>query len=641
MQPSATTKTPLLMIILIIGIGFLSLISNASLSAPTAADFAELPMFTDLAISPGGKFLAARVNKHNKYSVAIFDIVSPDFRSIYNFKETTESPVRWFRWVTPDHLLVSIKSTYRTWLIVINTANSDVISLFPKFRRKKVRIQDNIVSLLPQDPEHILVQYSRWNFYEPEVYKVPVTKTAKHVLIQLGKPGVFDWMTDRHGVVRLGQGRKRNGSPLLIIRLAGAKKWRSYSRRVKQEDTIFLPMAFASEPNYLYVVSNHESDPAGLYLFDFEADEFIETIFQHPEVDIEAIHFDDETGELRAISFVEDSIKTKYFSRQLIEDDIVTMLRSQFEGMDATIESITDDGDHAIILIQAAGDPGSYYLFDRKTPIIRALPPQYPGLRGQSMGETFATSYKARDGLSIPAFVTLPPGMKDINSASMIPFVILPHGGPAGRDFLQFHYWVQFLVTRGYGVLQMNFRGSAGYGQSFERAGDREWGQAMQDDITDGVNWLIQDEYADPDRVAILGGSYGGYAALMGAVKTPDLYQCAVSFAGISDLPDLIHQEGAYATRAIGSWGKDYKTLAKNSPAKRAKDITIPVLLFHGNEDIIVDIDQSVKMAKALKKHGKNYEFIRLENGDHHLSLYVNRLKFLTKTEKFLADCLN
>ncbi len=658
-------KKPLLMTLLIIGIGFLSLLSNSTLAAPTVADFAELPMFTDLEISPGGKFLAARVNNQNIYTVAIFDISAQKIVPVFKFSENEERSIRWFRWVTPEHLLVSLLfmsergrniKTHETRLIVVKTTSADMIALFRERRRTRlsrtplgelpVQYQDDIVSFLPRDPKYILVQYSRSDPGKPDVYKVPVTKTATHKVIQKGKAGVGSWLADWHGEVRLGKGIKGQKSPFLTIRLAGEKKWLNFSHRVNQGGIVFRPLAFASEPNELYVASNHEGDPTGLYLFDIEADEFSEAIFQHPTVDIWSIDVDDKTGKLHHIDFVEDSVKTKYFYRKPIEDDIATMLRSQFDGMDAEIVFITEDGDHAVIRIQAADYPGSFYLFDRKTPRLRKLPAQYPGLSDEIMGKTFATSYEARDGLIIPAFVTLPLGTKGPDVISMIPFVILPHGGPAARDFLRFDYWVQFLVSRGYGVLQMNFRGSAGYGQAFERAGDREWGQAMQDDISDGVHWLIKNEYADPDRIAIMGASFGGYAALMGAVKTPDLYKCSVSFAGVTDLPGLLLRErkfigGVYATRFIGDLWKDRRMLAENSPARRAKDITIPVLLFHGNEDATVDIDQSVKMAKALKKHGKDYEFIRLENGDHHLSLYVNRLKFLTETEKFLADCLN
>ena len=653
------------MIIPVIGAGFLTLLGNAIVAAPTVADFAELPMFSNLEISPGGKFLAARVNHHNIYTVAIFDIAAPKIVPVYKFAENEERTVRWFRWVTPEHLLVSLLftsergrhiKTHETRLIVVNTTSSEMTAVFRERRQSRlsrtslgempVQFQDDVVSFLPHDPKHILLQYSRSDPGMPDVYKVPITKRARHKVIQRGKAGVGSWLADRDGEIRLGEGIKGLETPFLTMRLAGEKKWLDFSRRVNQEGIVFRPLAFASEPNELYVASNHEGDPTGLYLFDIEADEFSEAIFQHPTVDIASIYVDHETGKLDHINFVEDSVKTKYFYRKPIEDDIATMLRSQFEGLDAKTAFITKDGDHAVIRIQAADYPGSYYLFDRKTPKLRQLPPPYPGLSDEALGTTFATSYEARDGLSIPAFVTLPPGMKNGDSASMIPFVILPHGGPGARDFLRFDYWVQFLATRGYGVLQMNFRGSTGYGQSFKHAGHREWGQAMQGDITDGVTWLIENKYADPDRIAIMGGSYGGYAALMGAVKTPDLYKCSVSFAGVTDLPDLLVRErkfigGVYATRFIGNLWKDRKMLAENSPARRAQDITVPVLLFHGAEDITVDIDQSVKMAKALKKHGKDYEFIRLKNGDHHLSLYVNRLKFLTETGKFLADCLN
>ena len=167
----------------------------------------------------------------------------------------------------------------------------------------------------------------------------------------------------------------------------------------------------------------------------------------------------------------------------------------------------------------------------------------------------------------------------------------------------------------------------------------------MQDDITDGTKWLVENSYADSDRIAIVGGSYGGYAALMGVVKTPDLYQCAVSFAGVSDLPRLLqHRQNfvnaKYATRFIGDLWKDRRMLAENSPARRAEEIRVPVLLIHGNQDTRVDIDQSERMAKALRKHNKEHLFVELEDGDHHLSLFQNRLRYLMETEKFLSDCL-
>ncbi|MEM9751398.1 MAG: prolyl oligopeptidase family serine peptidase, partial [Pseudomonadota bacterium] len=206
-------------------------------------------------------------------------------------------------------------------------------------------------------------------------------------------------------------------------------------------------------------------------------------------------------------------------------------------------------------------------------------------------------------------------------------------------------YWTQFLANRGYVVLQMNFRGSAGYGAAFQAAGYREWGEAMQDDIEDGARWLVSIGVADPARLAIMGGSYGGYAALMGLVKTPNLFQCGISINGVTDLPDLLRHDakyvgGRYATRHIGNLYKDRKKLAANSPARNAKTVRKPVLLLHGDQDRVVPIAQSNKMARALRGADKDVRYVKLEDGDHSISLYENRMIFLDEVEKFLGPCL-
>lgn len=633
----------------------LSAVPHAVHAAPTVEDFARLPTFSDLLVSPGGRYLAARVNNKNVYAFTIFDISGPKFVRVHATAEDDEYSIRWFRWVSPKHLVASLTfsaergrnvQTTETRLFAIDAETQAFTPIFRQSRSEiPVQIQDNVVSYLPQDPERILLQYSQNDPSQPDVYAATVTRTGRHKRVVRGRPGIYAWMADRHGEVRLGRGVNRNGIRQLIIKKANDKDWLDFSHRVNAANSSFVPMAFAQELNQMYVASNHEGDPNGLYLFDITTDEFLEEIFQHPSVDIANINVDGETGELLSINFVEDDVATVRLSRHPMSDDVDALLE-QLPGKSASLASITEDNNYAIVMVQGGGDAGTYFLLDRKTPSIRRLPAQYPGLSSEFMGKTISTSYEARDGLTIPAFVTLPAGTERLDSVSELPFVILPHGGPAARDFLRFDYWVQFLVAQGYGVLQMNFRGSAGYGQSFEDAGDREWGQAMQDDITDGVNWLVDNGHADRERVAIMGGSYGGYAALMGAVKTPDLYQCAVSFAGVSDLPDLIRTQrkyvgGRHATRFIGDLWQDRKMLAENSPARRAADIMVPILLFHGDDDVSVNIDQSTKMARALRKNDKQFDYVRFENGDHHLSLYDHRLEFLTKSGEFLKGCLN
>lgn len=224
--------------------------------------------------------------------------------------------------------------------------------------------------------------------------------------------------------------------------------------------------------------------------------------------------------------------------------------------------------------------------------------------------------------------------------------MLLPHGGPGSRDNLDFDPWTAFLADRAYGVLQVNFRGSEGYGHDFEAAGWQRWGLEMQDDLTDAVGWAVKEGIADAGRICIVGASYGGYAALMGAVKTPELYRCAVSFAGVTDLPDLIGHMGQYvggsdaAKRQIGkAWG-DRERLRATSPALQAERIQVPVLLLHGSDDRSVPVEQGEAMATALKRAGKTYRYVELEGGDHHLSRQAHRLTFFKELEGFLGEHL-
>ncbi len=226
-----------------------------------------------------------------------------------------------------------------------------------------------------------------------------------------------------------------------------------------------------------------------------------------------------------------------------------------------------------------------------------------------------------------------------------LPFVVLPHGGPHARDFLRFDWLAQLMTSQGYGVLQMNFRGSTGYGADFFEAGKKQWGQAMQDDITDGTHWLIAQGLADPERICIAGASYGGYAALMGVAKEPELYQCAVSLNGVADLPSLLSSKrryvgGTFYTRFIGHLWRDRQALRANSPARRADEIVAPVLLVHGEDDRVVNKRQSRKMRDALKTAKVDHQFVELPEGDHYLSREANRQAFAKVATEFLAEHL-
>jgi dipeptidyl aminopeptidase/acylaminoacyl peptidase len=288
--------------------------------------------------------------------------------------------------------------------------------------------------------------------------------------------------------------------------------------------------------------------------------------------------------------------------------------------------------------------PGRYYLYERGTGALRYFAFAYPELEKVPMAPMRATSYQARDGLTIPAYLSLPSG-SPAKPATPLPAVVLPHGGPGARDFSSFDPLVQLFVSRGYAVLQMNYRGSTGYGNEFQGAGSRQWGKAMQDDVTDGTRWLAAEGYADPRRTCIVGWSYGGYAALMGAVKEPELYACVVSVAGVSDLPDLIRSQRNYIngrifTQNIGDLWKDKQSLEANSPVNGAERIKAPVLLAHGTKDRVVDIRQTKSMATALKRAGKPFQYVELEDADHSVLRGPERLKLFSAVDEFVTGRL-
>jgi dipeptidyl aminopeptidase/acylaminoacyl peptidase len=261
------------------------------------------------------------------------------------------------------------------------------------------------------------------------------------------------------------------------------------------------------------------------------------------------------------------------------------------------------------------------------------------------LGDVKGISYKARDGTEIPAFLTMPP----TKSAAPLPLVVLPHGGPQARDYLKFDWLVQFLASRGYVVLQPQFRGSTGFGDAFREAGYRQWGGLMQDDITDGVRAMIDQGIADAHRICIVGASYGGYAALAGAAFTPDLYSCAVSISGVSDLPALMRESvpiyGGALSTSLSDWkmrigAPNDSALTAKSPINSVRTIKIPVLIVYGTGDGVVPNEQSERMARALKSAGKSVTVSVLQGEDHWLSRTETRMQVLKDLDAFLGKHL-
>jgi len=298
------------------------------------------------------------------------------------------------------------------------------------------------------------------------------------------------------------------------------------------------------------------------------------------------------------------------------------------------------DGSTYLLWSDGNGIPGQVFIGNRKSGTLALLGEQYPELDPERLPKKQPLQITARDGLKLPALLTVPPGV----APRKLPLVLLPHGGPQSQDSVEFDAWSSFLAGRGYAVLQVNFRGSTGFGAKFLLAGLRRWGLQMQDDLADGVKDLVDRGIADPARVCIVGGSYGGYAALMGGIKTPGLYRCVFAFAPVTDLVDLSeHAHFRYydlGEALDAQIGDDPEQLRATSPRLQARRMGPPVLLMHGTADRSVDYAQGEGMAAALTKAGKKVRFITQDQGDHHLSNQGHRTQFFREPEAFLLEHL-
>ena len=315
-----------------------------------------------------------------------------------------------------------------------------------------------------------------------------------------------------------------------------------------------------------------------------------------------------------------------------------------FAGRAPELVSWSDDLRTLVVMSGGSGDSGGYHLVDLDTRASRIVGETYPALTADRVGTVRAIQYAAGDGLEINGYLTLPPGVTDPKN---LPLIVLAHGGPASRDVMGFDWWAQAIASRGYAVLQANFRGSSGYGEAFLEAGYGEWGRKMQTDLSDGVRWLAGQGIADPARVCIVGASYGGYAALAGATIDPSAYRCAVSVAGVSDLRRMLEWEAQqgprrdnqvvrYWNRFMGVERANDPSLEALSPARLADEAGMPIMLLHGRDDTVVPMEQSRIMASALRAAGKPYEMIELEGEDHWLSRADTRLRMLTESLRFI-----
>ena len=380
-----------------------------------------------------------------------------------------------------------------------------------------------------------------------------------------------------------------------------------------------------------------ERDKAAIYRYDLETNTLGELVFEHDTVDVSGVVGSEVSDDIVAVTYNAEKPGRYYVDEKW--KNLLVPIENAFPDRVVSLSSVTDDEKLMVITAWNSRNPATYYLFDVDKGSLEELGSAYDWLDESNLGEMKPVTIEARDGMQLPAYLTLPPGSDGKN----LPLVINPHGGPRSRDTYGFRPDVQLMANRGYAVLQVNFRGSTGYGRAFDKAGWKRWGLEMQDDITDSVKWAVERGIADPDRVCIYGGSYGGYAAMAGITFTPDLYQCAINYVGVTDIellfetmPTAWRRFEATMKKQIGDPDKDAAQLRDRSPINHVEKIQVPLLMAYGLQDPRVVIDHALNLEKELKRHEIDYELIIEKKEGHGFVRFENQVDFYSRLIEFL-----
>jgi dipeptidyl aminopeptidase/acylaminoacyl peptidase len=620
--------------------------------------------FTDLArhaqyrmvkISPDGTHIAATVVLANGQTVlSLINLVT---KKGINVQPRQGDDVMDFWWASPQYVVYSEAEHQGGWDAPIATgelfsveADGGSPTMLYGYRAGGMQAGTHIQRVTPErgsatflsridgDPDHVLIVVAQWSAAGSagaltEVYKLDV-RNGNKVRVTGAPMREADFLADHHGHVRFAMGNDLSGNRVIYMRPADGGDWELLKQASDDRD---WPIAFSADDRTVWFTCPG-SPGFGVCRFDPVTRKLV-NVWSNPHVEVTALAQGLAEDSVIGVEFTDGRPAISVFDNQAPGVKALIELMRQYPGEDVHFVSGTVDGGKAVALVEADVDPGTFFLYDRAsnkfTPLLQRAAWIDPNQLGRATPFTFTT----RDGLSEQGYVTYPPGKEN---ARNLPMVVFVHGGPYGiRDWWEYDPYVQAMATRGYAVLQVNYRGSGGYGHDFIKAGWKQWGGAMQDDVTDATRWAIAQGIADKNRICIYGGSYGGYAALEGAVKQPDLYRCAIGYVGVynlrlmytrGDIPQNLYGED-YLKRVLGT---DMTVLAQHSPIYQLDNLKARVMLIVGGRDTRVPPVQGEELHAALLKRGIQHEWLYKANEWHGFYDEKNIAELFGKVDAFL-----
>ena len=580
-------------------------------------------------ISPDGRLLAYLAPHNGVLNVWVRTIGQRDDRVV---TDDRKRGIRIYFWQPDSRHIIYLQDqngdeNWRVYQTSIETKQTRDLTPFE-------RVQARIVAVYPDIPDRILVALNNRDPRLHDVYRVDL-KTGKLELDTQNPGDVADWVADNELRVRAAEVLLPDGSAEIRIRDNERSPWRVFLKWGPDES--FGGIAgFTQDNRRVWLISSVEANAARLLEVDLATGKQ-RVIAADPQYDVGGILVHPRKRTLEAVSFVRARTEWQIIDRSLEPD--FAALRKVRDG-DISISSRDLDDRTWIVSYVVDDGPVYWYTYDRRSRRAQLLFSNNSKLEKYKLAKMQPISFRARDGMTIYGYLTLPVGVEPRD----LPMVLLVHGGPWARDTWGYNPMVQWLANRGYAVLQINFRGSTGYGKAYLNAGDREWAGKMHDDLIDGKNWAVKQGIADPKRVAIMGGSYGGYATLVGLAFTPDDFAAGVDIVGPSNLVTLLQSIPPYWAPIKATFnkrmGSDEEFLKSRSPLFRANQIKKPLLIGQGANDPRVKQAESDQIVEALRKANIPVEYIVYTDEGHGFARPENRLHFYAKAEEFLAKHL-
>jgi dipeptidyl aminopeptidase/acylaminoacyl peptidase len=592
------------------------------------------PVKTSPRISPDGKHLAYLAPVNDVLNVWAGEIGKDNAQPVTN---DTDRGIRFYFWAADNQHILYIQDIggNENWHLYASHLETKETRDLTPFENVQVRI----IKRDKHFPNELLIGMNKENPQAHDVYHLDLT-TSELTLVAKNPGNIVGWVVDSQLKVRGASTTLPDGSSELLVRDTQESSWQNIITWDADDALSSGAVGFTLDGQSLYLLDSRNANTGRLVRLNLATND-LKVIAEDPHYDISNALIHPDTHEVQAIAFNRDRVEWVVLD-QSIEQDFQG-IRSIHRG-DFSIVSRDDADTTWILAFTADNGPVSFYSYDRKTQVATFLFENQPEISKYTLAETKPVSFTSRDGLTIHGYLTLPTSEEPIGH---VPLVLNVHGGPWSRDAWGYNPLAQWFANRGYACLQINFRGSTGYGKDFLNAGNHEWGRNMHNDLVDGVNWAIQEGITDPQKVAIFGGSYGGYAALVGATFTPDLFCCAVDIVGPSNLLTLVRSFPPYWATLKGLWNKrvgnpdtEEEFLKSRSPLFKVDQIKIPLLIGQGANDPRVKQAESEQIVEAMKSKGIDYEYMLFPDEGHGFAKPENRLKFYAAAEKFLAQYL-